>query len=168
MIIWVVMAAILIGADQYTKFIATQRLASGNTIDAIPNLLQFDYNQNDGMAMGLFRSLKDAVGVGTIRWTLVAITFVVMVFVVLYAIKHRKTSNLMMLSLTLIFAGGIGNLIDRTLNGFVVDFIFFPMTIFPFCYNLADIFVSIGGILLVVYVLFFYGTTNGGKIWSKR
>ena len=58
------------------------------------------------------------------------------------------------LSVLLIVAGGVGNLIDRILNGYVVDFINFVFITFP-VFNLADIFVTCGGTLIIIYMIFF-------------
>ena len=72
------------------------------------------------------------------------------------------------MSMILIIAGGIGNLIDRVLLGYVVDYI--QVSFFPPVFNLADSFVVVGVILLLVYVIFCTGKDDGREyvIRSRR
>jgi signal peptidase II len=77
---------------------------------------------------------------------------IVIAFVLVYLIKRQKKEHwCLLLSLSLIAAGGLGNLIDRALNGYVVDFLDFR--IWPI-FNVADISVCVGCGLLVLYVFF--------------
>ena len=75
-------------------------------------------------------------------------------------IAKKPKSRILGISLAMIAGGGIGNLIDRISLQYVVDFIDFRIINFP-VFNVADIFVSIGAVLMVIYILFFEGKDNG-------
>lgn len=144
-ILWGIFSVLLIAADQYTKYLAVTYLSSGNTVDFIPGVLDFVYVENRGAAFGM---LQDT------RWFLIVITVLALIFVAVYAFTRKKRGPLLMSAVALIFAGGFGNMIDRVVNGYVVDFIHTLFIRFP-CFNVADICVTVGGVLLICYLLFF-------------
>ena len=121
-------AAAIAIADQLTKALAQQYL-TGTTITLIPGWLQLHYITNDGMALSLFRGG---------RWM-----FVVLTAVYLAKIAPPKVA-------AAITGGAIGNLIDRVQTGLVVDMICIPWFS---TFNVADIFITFGAILLVLYIL---------------
>lgn len=140
----------LVGLDQLTKWLTVLYL-QGDPLVLIPGFLEFTYVENRGAAFGMLQGA---------RWIFVAVTALLMVAllgVVLFS-KLRR-SNLFTTCMILIVAGGIGNLIDRAINGFVVDMIHvFAAPIgfdFP-VFNVADCCVVIGSILLLFYFFFFY------------
>lgn len=144
----VAVIAVLVGLDQLTKWLTTvyiKPVEDGITI--IPHVLDFSYVENQGAAWGVFDGE---------RWFLVALTSIVilalLVFVLVGKLRRFPMFNI---SAVLIIAGGIGNLIDRLVNGFVVDFIKTTFMSFP-VFNVADCFVVIGSVLLLVFFLFFY------------
>ena len=74
--------------------------------------------------------------------------------VIVYVCIAKPKNKLQNISLTLIFAGALGNAIDRIFRGFVIDFIETAFISFP-VFNIADIAITIGAFLLVIYVIFF-------------
>lgn len=142
--LYTVMAAVLVLFDQYTKIAAKTALAEGGAIKIIDGVLDFVYVENRGAAFGIMQDT---------RWLLVALTFVVLGVLAFYIIKTKSRHPLMLASAAAVFAGGIGNLIDRIFVGYVTDFIHVLFIDFP-CFNVADICVCVGGALLVVYLLF--------------
>ena len=86
-----------------------------------------------------------------------------MVCILIFILKHRKSAKLLKFSLTLIASGGRGNCIDRMFMGYVTDM--FDFSIFPPVFNIADIAVTLGCILVIVYVLrdIFKGDHNTSK-----
>ena len=68
---------------------------------------------------------------------------------------------------TLLTAGAIGNMIDRTLNSFVVDFLYFKLIDFP-VFNVADCYVTVGAALLAVLILFYYKEEELGFIKAPK
>ena len=144
-----------VAADQISKFIAVDALETvGNTAKFIPHFIRFEYQQNTGMAWGLFPNS---------RWLFVAVTVIVAAIVVYVIIRYRKTMpRLIAVTLTVVLAGAVGNLIDRLFLGYVRDFIAFDFYDFP-VFNIADTCVTIGSILLLISVLF---TKEGRKFFG--
>lgn len=146
MVWWIILCGLLVALDQWTKHLAAFYLSSGKVLPVINHVIDFVYVENRGAAFGFFQNT---------RWFLVALTVIILIAIIVYILKNKKLDGLLMLSLTFIFAGGLGNLIDRIIKGYVVDFIRLLFVEFP-CFNVADTCVTLGGILLAIYVLFFY------------
>ena len=89
---------------------------------------------------------------------LIAATAVMLLAIIIYMVaKRKKMANMAFLSLILVVSGGVGNLIDRVAQGYVVDFIRFAFwNRFP-TFNVADIAITVGVALLVIYILFIDG-----------
>lgn len=135
-------AGAIVAADQWVKYLAATHLA-GKTIVLIPGWLQLHYVTNDGMALSLFRGG---------RWLFVAVAavyLVLIVWVVGKKIIHRKPELWLLAAIT---GGAIGNLIDRISTGLVVDMICIPWFS---TFNVADLFITIPAVLLVLYILIF-------------
>ena len=104
-----------------------------------------------------------AFGIGSeaFRWIFIFITLVVCAILVYLMFKKDFNHKLYFMAVSCIVSGGIGNLIDRLFNGYVVDFLalsFFP----PIC-NFADYCITAGTIMLVVYILFYFNTKPQSK-----
>ena len=140
MIFFLLLAALLVAADQIIKGWAMGVLKPIGSIDLIPNVLSLYYHENFGAAWGILQGQ---------RWLLLVVTGVILL-------------GLLFALVTLILAGGVGNLIDRAFHpgGFVVDYIYFEPINFPI-FNLADICVCIGTGLLALYILFVEGKDQG-------
>ena len=106
-----VIVLLLIALDQWVKAYVVQQIPLGEVRSWIPNLVSLTYLQNRGAA---FSMLQDQ------QWLFAVITLVVMVGAIWYLHKHMEDSFWMVLGLTLIIAGGLGNFIDRVSQGFVV------------------------------------------------
>ena len=137
----------VVGCDQLTKVLFFER-----SVGFINGLIRFEYSPNYGMAWGMLSNVKGAA----IILAVFSLLFVgVMVFIL---IKWRKLlSRLIMISLSLIIAGAVGNMIDRVVLGYVRDFIYTEFMRFP-TFNIADSAVTVGGIMLAIAILF----TKGG------
>ena len=99
------------------------------------------------------------------RLFFILLTVIVSVGIVVYWVRHRKESPFLTIGLGLLFGGAIGNFIDRLLNGFVVDFLkvdFVSFFDFP-VFNVADIGVTCGCALLLIYFLFLESQEKGAK-----
>ena len=88
------------------------------------------------------------------RWVFLVISTVAIIGLIIYLVKYPPKNKLFMLGLSFICGGGIGNMIDRVLLGYVVDFIDFRAINFAI-FNGADSFVCIGAALVLIYVFFF-------------
>ena len=143
-ILYIILSVLMIAADRYTKIIAAEALSGGKSIDFIPHFMDFVYVENRGAAFGMMQNT---------RWFLAVLTVAVLGAILAYVIKSKNRSPLFMTAASLIFAGGVGNLIDRVFFGYVTDFMHFLFIDFP-CFNVADICVCTGGALFVIYLLF--------------
>lgn len=143
--LWVLAGVLLVAIDQTAKFLAVKYLVGGGSVVVIPKILGLYYTTNDGAAFSSFAG-KRAV--------LIALPIVMMILLVVVLLKAKNKNFLLKLTVLLIVAGGMGNLIDRIAYGYVIDFFNFLFINFPI-FNAADIFVCIGGALMVVYLIFF-------------
>ena len=133
-------AAAIAAVDQLTKMLAAKYLV-GNTLVLIPGWLQLHYITNDGMALSLFRGA---------RWMFIVLTALYLGLVVWAVAKKHIYKKPELWCLAAITGGAIGNLIDRVQTGLVVDMIGIPWFS---TFNVADIFITFGAIILVVYIL---------------
>lgn len=135
--------AILIVLDQLVKSYVVQNIALGEIKSWIPNLVSLTYLQNRGAA---FSILQDQ------QLLFAFITLVVVVGAIWYLHKHMEDSFWMVLGLTLIIAGGLGNFIDRISQGFVVDMFHLDFINFAI-FNVADSYLTVGVIILLLAML---------------
>lgn len=135
--------AALIVIDQLVKAYVVQNIAIGEIKSWIPNLVSLTYLQNRGAA---FSILQDQ------QWFFALITFVVMGVAVWYLHKHIEDSWWLVTGLVLIISGGLGNFIDRISQGFVVDMFHLDFINFAI-FNVADIYLTVGVIVLVLAML---------------
>ncbi len=133
-------AAAIAAVDQLTKMLASKYLV-GNTLVLIPGWLQLHYITNDGMALSLFRGA---------RWMFIVLTAVYLGLVIYAVAKKLIYKKPELWCLAAITGGAIGNLIDRVQTGLVVDMIGVPWFS---TFNVADIFITFGAIILVIYIL---------------
>jgi len=138
---WIVAIA-LVAADQLTKFWVRSSISLGETFPVVGNLLEFTYVQNTGAAFSILQEKKTLLIIFTIVLMLGLVAY--------YAFNRNKILKTEVLGLSLIIGGGIGNLICRIYWGFVTDFIdihFIPV------FNLADIGITVGCVLLFISVI---------------
>lgn len=143
-IIWLLVAAAVIAADQIVKYLVVSAANAGDTIASLP-LAVIEYVQNRGAAFSLLSGNVSFLTVVSVAFCIAA---------VIYWIKKKPSHPLMRLSISLMFSGALGNAIDRAVRGFVVDFIRVTFIDFP-VFNIADIAITIGAALLVIYEIWF-------------
>lgn len=135
--------AILIVLDQLVKSYVVQNIALGEIKSWIPNLVSLTYLQNRGAAFSILQDQQLLFAV---------ITLVVVVGAIWYLHKHMEDSFWMVLGLTLIIAGGLGNFIDRISQGFVVDMFHLDFISFAI-FNVADSYLTVGVVVLLLAML---------------
>ena len=144
-ILAVLCGALLILADQLTKYYISANFILGESGEFINGFINLTYIHNRGGAWGLLYGHT---------YILVPITLVIMVLCVVLYLKYGKKSRLLLWAISLVLSGGIGNMIDRVFRGGnVVDFLhfeFFPS--FP-VFNVADCAVVVGAGLLILYFI---------------
>lgn len=132
--------------DRITKIWAINMLKNSNDIIVIKNLFTFSYVENKGAAFGIFQNK-------TIFLAL--ITLIVVISMIYYLFKFKPQSKILKLSISLVIAGAVGNLIDRFYYTYVVDFIqlhYKDVYYFP-NFNIADMLVVFGTIILGVCIV---------------
>lgn len=139
---------LLILLDQYTKYLAVIHLKDQPAFNIINGVLELNYLENKGAAFGMLQNQK-------IFFIFVAVIILGVIAYILYKTPDGKKYNIMHILLTMIAAGAIGNMIDRIRLDYVVDFIYFVLINFPI-FNLADIYVSIATVILILVLLFYY------------
>ena len=138
----IITAALIIVADQLSKYFVTSLMQAGESIALIENFLHLTFVRNPGAAFGM-------LPYQTIFF--VVITMVVVLFIVYFYRLLSTDHRLLRFSLALLLGGAIGNLIDRLSTGYVVDFIDFK--IWPPVFNVADSAIVIGiGLFLIAYL----------------
>lgn len=139
--------AVLVGIDQVTKYLALQNLKPIRSVTIIENIFSLTFVENRGAAFGILQG----------HTILLAIVSVVITGLLLYfyiKMPEGKVYKFIKFSLILIISGAVGNFIDRLFRGYVVDFFHATFINFP-VFNVADIYVVIGCILMAVLVTFF-------------
>ena len=138
-------AVLIIAADLITKYIVASGMELYSSIPVIPGVFDITYIINDGAAWGIL---------GGRQFLLSAFTVIVIAALIIYAVKKRALMpKLELYSLAMIVGGGIGNLIGRVFDGYVVDFINVKAISFLNIFNIADIGITVGCILLIIALL---------------
>lgn len=140
------LAFILILVDQLTKWVVVQTMTLGQSIEVIPNMLYWTSYRNRGAAWGMLEGQM---------FFFFVVTAIVVVGLIYFLHKEVNGYRLLGYSVGLLLAGAIGNFIDRLFRGEVVDFI----DTYPFGYNfpifnVADMALTFGVIIMVIAVLF--------------
>ena len=145
-ILMALMAAGIVVADQLSKLWILGNLPLFEQIPVIPGLFHLTYVQNTGAAFSSFQGQQ---------WLFIVV-FAVLTVAVIWEFSTRKMgfSNFERWCIAAIYAGGLGNMIDRVRMGFVVDMIEVEFMNFP-VFNVADCFITCGCIAMLVSLVFF-------------
>lgn len=145
--LYAVLVVALVVLDQVVKFLVRANIPLGGDVPFLPHILQLTYVQNTGAAFSL---LSDHT------WLLTLLSAVVSVGLVAALAKRVLPQRRGMLALALLLGGAVGNFIDRLLLGFVTDMFALTFVNFP-VFNVADICVVAGGVLLCLETFRLYG-----------
>ena len=144
---YAIFAAALVALDQIVKYLVRANIPLGGSVPFIPYLLDLTYVQNTGAAFSILRQHT---------WLLTLTSAVVVLAMCLFLLKGFFKNRLGLFSAALVLAGGVGNLIDRVLFGFVTDM--FQTTFMEFAvFNVADCCITVGVPLLFLYVWLYVG-----------
>ena len=138
-LITTIIAVILIALDRLSKNWAVEALANGD-VTVIDKVLYFHYTENTGVAFSMFSDN---------RWVLVGVTSVMLIVALAFFLSGKIKDKLELFALSLIIAGGVGNLIDRLSLGYVIDFIDVRIINFAI-FNVADMCITIGAFLVCI------------------
>ena len=143
------LAAIIIGSvalDQLTKWLAVVYLQGEPSFPIWQDVLHFTFVKNKGAAFGMLSEH---------RWVFMILSTVTIVGLSIYLFRFSKKNNkIINICLAMIIGGGIGNMIDRILLGYVIDFIdFCAFDFWVWVFNVADACVCVGVFMLAVYLV---------------
>ena len=140
------LAALIVGADQLTKYLTVTQIPLYGHVDFLPGFVGLTYVQNDGAAFSSFRGMQ---------W-LFAVIFLVFTVAVIweYRKKAMPFTTFERWCIAAIYGGGLGNMIDRLRLGYVVDMIETEFIQFP-VFNVADCFITCGCIALIAHLVLF-------------
>jgi signal peptidase II len=137
--------------DQLTKVIIARNIPIYSNIRIIPGFFNLTHIHNHGAIFGFFSQS----GSQEIHLFLLASSLVALVLIIYYFLKVPPDKKMIKISLSLILAGALGNLFDRCIQGYVVDFLDFYVKNWHWpVFNVADSCISIGAILLVIIFFF--------------
>ena len=136
--------AAVIVLDRLSKEAALASLQGGGRVVLIPGVLGLLYTENTGMAFGLFAGLP---------WVLFALRVIGLAVLAVYLFSGNMQKPLGYLGLAMAVAGGISNVLDALIYGYVVDMIEFLFVKFAI-FNVADSFITVGAVLIGVYFVF--------------
>ncbi|MCJ7682031.1 MAG: signal peptidase II [Candidatus Aminicenantes bacterium] len=146
-----ILALLLVMTDQLTKYFIVRSIPIYESSRVIPGFFDLTHIRNRGAIFGFFNHSDS----GLIRFGLLAASLFALVFILIYFFRTSPSEKLLKLSLTLILAGATGNMTDRILKGYVVDFLDFYAGGWHFpSFNMADSCITCGAALLL-FVFFF-------------
>lgn len=152
----VAVIVILIVIDQLTKYAAVMAHEAGITKEFLFGLFQFTYVENTGAAFSSFSNSTTLLTVATV---------IILIGCLILLLTKKIKAKFMNVCLVLVIAGGIGNVIDRIVNGYVVDFIN-PLFVDFAVFNFADCCITVGAILMIGYQI--YDIIRDRKNKSKK
>lgn len=147
-IIDILLLVLTVSSDRFTKYLTLNKLKGHPSRSIINGILEFRYLENSGAAFGLLKNQQSFFVLVEI------ITLIAICYVIIKSSPLKKTIP-QNICLVIIAGGSIGNFIDRILFGYVIDFIYISSINFP-VFNLADFYISISTIVLIILMLFYY------------
>lgn len=149
----IILMILTLVVDIVSKIIVVKNVVFGEEISVIKNFLKITYVRNTGVAWSIFSDMQ---------FMIIIISILIIGGIVWYMYKNKPKNRLEKVSYGFILGGALGNFIDRIIHGYVIDFI--DVRIFGYNYpifNLADTFIVVGIILLIIYT-WRYGS-NGDR-----
>lgn len=143
-----ILVIILLGLDQLTKYLSIINLKDRPALRLIDGVLELNYLENRGSAFGMLQNQKFFI-------LFTGFVFMAVILFLLVKLPEDRKFHIVHVLLSMIIAGGIGNMIDRFRFDYVVDFISFVLINFPI-FNVADCYIVIAVIVLFLLFLFVY------------
>lgn len=153
LVVYFLISALLVGLDQWSKYLTVQNISLGETKEFIPGFLSLTHLRNTGAAWSLLE--------GKMIFFYV-ITVIVSVVIINLLIKNYKKSIWYSVGLSFVLAGAIGNFIDRVRLGYVVDMLQTDFMNFPI-FNVADSTLVVGVICIFIYLILDEKAAKEGK-----
>ena len=144
MVFYLILVFAIITMDLLVKLWAQNTLMDIGTIPIIKDIFHLTYAENRGAAFSILEGK---------RWFFIVLTAVMLLVIALAFFKNYFKGVWGKTTLVFIFSGAVGNFIDRLVLGYVVDMFDFRLINFP-VFNVADIFITVGAIMGIIYILF--------------
>ena len=145
-ILMAIFGILIIVADQVTKYLTVANIALYESVPFIPGIVKLTYVQNEGAAFSMLQGQQ---------WLFAVIFAVFAAFIIWeFSKKRLPFKSFERWCIVAVFAGGLGNMIDRLRLGYVVDMIEVEFISFP-VFNVADCFITCGAILLLAHLALF-------------
>ena len=144
------MVTLLLAADQLSKIWASRSLAT--PLDIWHGELAFNYAENRGAAFGMMQNMQPLFIIMSMAFAVAASIYL--------AARQRSLPRIAQLGGWLAVTGAIGNMIDRAVRGYVVDFIYVYAIDFPI-FNIADVCLTLGAAMVIIYLVFMAGREPG-------
>lgn len=141
-------AILLLAADQFTKYLAVTGLKGQTAYILIDGVLELQYLENRGSAFGMLQNQKFFI-------LFVGAVFLAAILFFLFKLPEKRKFYVVHILLSMIVAGGIGNMIDRIRYDYVVDFISFVLINYPI-FNVADCYIVVATVTLFILFLFVF------------
>jgi signal peptidase II len=142
---WLWLSVIVIAFDQATKFLVARFLDLYERVEVLP-ILDFTYVQNTGAAFSMLAGAS-----GWQRWFFIVLGVVMSIVLAIWLWRLPRGKRMIAIALALIIGGALGNVIDRSMHGYVIDFVHahWDAAYFP-AFNVADSAITIGATLLIL------------------
>ena len=151
---------LLILFDQWTKSLAVANLMNQEPFVIVKDVFQLRYLENRGAAFGMMQGQQTFFVISA----LIAVAIITYVY---FKLPWEKRFHPLRAVVLFIAAGAVGNLIDRLVLGYVVDFFYFELIDFPI-FNVADIYVTCPTIILALLILFYYKEDELDCLFPKK
>ena len=158
----IIILIILVLADQLTKLAARTYLRGREGVDVIPGAFRFEYLENRGAAFGILNNRQWIF----ILFAAVIILAIGYIYRRLTQLQDRKYRFLRLICVSL-GAGALGNMLDRLLHTYVIDFLYFSLIDFP-VFNVADVYVCVSCAVLLYLLIFYYSEDDLNRIFRKE
>lgn len=143
MIFLIILMIIFLGIDIVSKIIVSNLMNVQDSIMVIKDFFYITYVRNTGAAWSMFAGKT---------WLLIIVSIIIISLIIWYIYKNKPKNKLEKIGYAMVLGGALGNLLDRIIYGYVIDF--FDFYIFSYDYpifNMADCFIFVGVIILIIY-----------------
>lgn len=151
---------LLVLLDQWTKSLAVKYLMNQEPFILIPKVFQLRYLENRGAAFGMLQGQQTF-------FVVIAVAALAFISYAYFKLPWKKRFHYLRIIGLMIGAGAVGNLIDRIVLGYVVDFFYFELIDFPI-FNVADIYVTVATFVLAALIIFYYKEEELDAVFPKK
>ena len=160
-LIGAVISILMVALDQFTKYLAVTYLKNQPNIVIWEGVFELEYLENRGAAFGIMQGQKIFFVIFT------SLAMIAIAWIFLKKIPDAKRYRFLDIICVMLFAGGIGNFIDRIRLNYVIDFFYFSLIDFPI-FNVADIYVTVAAFALIFLGLFYYKDEDYDLIFPTK